>query len=165
MVSRYRRILRTCGMRFLNNLHDIILRVLQCFLSLFQFPTGHSQWNLVLTVMVNCKALCRNDKRYVSFCLLFRATTPMDITYCVYKSKITWPNVSALFALNFNIQSSCFGITSRFHSVLMYCGIKRFFLRYWSVHSHRSTNKNSSWATIFGALTPIFNISIYHTSE
>ena len=35
--------------------------------------------------------------------------------------------ISVLFALNFNIQSSRFGMTLRFHSVLKDCGILRFF--------------------------------------
>lgn len=62
----------------------------------------------------------------------------MDIIY-FSKSKITrlfnltFINtflivINDLFALKFNKQSSGFGITSSFHSILKYCGICHFFL-------------------------------------
>ena len=109
----------------------VILQVLQCFPSLFQFLIEHSRQNLALMVTVNYNLLCRNRKR-VSYrliisqhsngCYLFCLNRKLpDLTF-ICKFLIL---ISMLFALNFNIQSSGFGMTSHFHSVL-----KHNYLRY-----------------------------------
>ena len=96
-------------------------------------------------VTVNCNTLCRYRKRVCYLVLLISQHANGCYLFCLNRKlpDLTFINkflivMFILFALNFNIQSSGVGITSRFHSVLKfsrYCGICRNFLRYCGVQN------------------------------
>ena len=80
--------------------------------------------------MVNCNTLCHYRKRVRYLGLIISQHANGCFLFCLNQNL---PNLTVidkflilmfiLFALNFNIQSSGFGITSCFHPVLKYCGI------------------------------------------
>ena len=112
---------RTCGFLVFWTVLEIILHVLQSCPNLFQFPIGHSQWNLPLVVTEHCKSLCRNQKKgNLSFWLCCRNQNSLDLTF-INKFLIT------IFAVNL----TCRGVVSLWHlssdeSVSKYCGIWQF---------------------------------------
>ena len=131
-----------CGFLALWTVLKIILLVLRRFPSLFQLPTGLSQGNLAFMVTVNFNSL---RKRVCYFLLII--SQPRQWMLLILSLDLTIINkflivISVLFALSFNIQSSGFGMTLRFHFVLKNCGIAvfaEFFLRYCGIQNSPMT--------------------------
>ena len=136
LEMQYCSIVRTCWIRFLSILESIrnYSTSSPTFLSFFQFLFECSQWNWTLMGMENCNSSCCKQKKEteVIFCLLL-ANMPMDVIYLIVLSKSQITNLStfinkplifiATFYSNLNIQSSSFGMTLSFVSVLKYCRI------------------------------------------
>ena len=115
-----------CGFLAFWTVLKIILLVLRRFPSLFQLPTGLSQGNLAFMVTVNFNSL---RKRVCYF--LWIISQPRQWMLLILSLDLTIINkflivISVLLALSSNIQSSGFGMTSRFHFVLKNCGIAVF---------------------------------------